>query len=103
MFGFFVLVDVLPRSFRKRIDDYMLYDEQSNTIYVVDARTYNEWIKRKGLVPNFTPNQNTKVVNMTELNEERRVKIFYFVNENSKMTNRKEEGVNDTVKPNEKL
>jgi len=57
----------------------MLYDEKSNTIYVVDARTYNEWIKRKGLVPNFTPNQNTKVVNMTEPPEERRVIYFYVI------------------------
>jgi len=72
LFFFFVLVDVFPRSFRKRIDDYMLYDEQSNTIYVVDARTYNEWIKRKGLVPNFTPNSKTKVVNMVDNPEDRR-------------------------------
>jgi len=74
LFFFFILVDVFPRSFRKRIDDYMLYDEQSNTIYVVDARTYNEWIKRKGLVPDFTPNSKTKVVNMVDNPEDRRKK-----------------------------
>jgi hypothetical protein len=69
-------VDVFPRSFRKRIDDYMLYDEQSNTIYVVDARTYNEWIKRKGLVPDFKANRDTKVVNMVEPVEDRRVNFL---------------------------
>jgi len=62
---FILIFDIFPRSFQKRTFEYMLYDEKTNTVYVVDARTYNEWINRKGLQPEFITNNKTKFVNMT--------------------------------------
>ncbi len=63
---FFLIFDVFPRSFSRSIQNYTLYDEKTNTIYVVDARTYNDWIRMKGVPPTFKPNSDTKVVKMSD-------------------------------------
>ena len=42
---FYCMLEVLPKILHGR-EEFVVYDEKSNTLYVTDEATYNKWISR---------------------------------------------------------
>ena len=40
------MIDILPRILLRK-EEFVIYDEKSNTLYVTDEATYNQWNLRK--------------------------------------------------------